>query len=231
MRAHRTPIAVLVSGGLDSAVLLHRLLTRGHSIRPLYMRCGLSWEAVELYWLKRFLHVVRTPRLAPLVILDLPLASIYGKHWSMTGRQVPGARSADRAVYLPGRNALLLTDAAVAAAQRNISTLAIGTLRSNPFSDASPRFFHLMERTLREALKRPIRILSPLRRLSKTALVRSASRLPLRLTFSCLQPQGRRHCGRCNKCAERQRAFRSAGVFDPTTYVASRFTLHASHSP
>jgi 7-cyano-7-deazaguanine synthase in queuosine biosynthesis len=28
-----------------------------------------------------------------------------------------------------------------------------------------------------------------------------------------------RHCGRCTKCAERQRAFAAAGVPDPTRYV------------
>jgi 7-cyano-7-deazaguanine synthase len=40
------------------------------------------------------------------------------------------------------------------------------------------------------------------------------------LTFSCLAPQGRRHCGRCNKCAERKRAFRQAGIPDPTKYAS-----------
>jgi 7-cyano-7-deazaguanine synthase len=42
---------------------------------------------------------------------------------------------------------------------------------------------------------------------------------PFHLSFSCLQPHGLRHCGRCNKCAERQLAFRKAGVPDPTTYA------------
>ena len=33
--------------------------------------------------------------------------------------------------------------------------------------------------------------------------------MPLELTFSCIDPRDGLHCGRCNKCAERQEAFRS----------------------
>jgi 7-cyano-7-deazaguanine synthase len=42
--------------------------------------------------------------------------------------------------------------------------------------------------------------------------------LPLELTFSCIRPAGERHCGSCNKCAERRQAFASAGLKDPTDY-------------
>ncbi len=214
-----TTVCALVSGGLDSAVLLGRLLADGRRVKPLYLRCGLSWEAVELYWLRRFLHATRSAHRAPLLVVDVPLRATYGRHWSLTGRRVPGARSADRAVYLPGRNVLLLTHAAIASVQRGISIVAIGTLKGNPFGDATPRFVHLLERTLMEALGRPVHLLAPLRRMSKRDLIRSANDVPLHLTFSCLQPRGRHHCGRCNKCAERQRAFRQAHVPDPTCYA------------
>jgi 7-cyano-7-deazaguanine synthase len=112
-----------------------------------------------------------------------------------------------------------VSHAAIACAPRRITTIAVGILRGNPFGDATPRFFADLASTLSHALRRPIRILTPLRRLTKTHLVRSAGEVPLHLTFSCLQPRGRRHCGRCNKCAERQRAFRRAGVPDPTPYA------------
>jgi 7-cyano-7-deazaguanine synthase len=88
----------------------------------------------------------------------------------------------------------------------------VGTLGGNPFSDASPAFFHALAGVLRRALGRPITILAPLRRFTKPQLIRAWSHLPLELTFSCLQPSGFRPCGRCNKCAERRRAFRQAGL-------------------
>jgi 7-cyano-7-deazaguanine synthase len=43
--------------------------------------------------------------------------------------------------------------------------------------------------------------------------------LPLELTFSCISPVGHLHCGRCNKCAERQAAFREANIEDRTVYA------------
>lgn len=213
------PICILVSGGLDSAVLLHRYVADGQAVLPLYLRCGLVWEGTELFWLRRLLRAVRSPHLRPLAVVEAPLRSTYGAHWSLTGRRVPGAQSDDGAVYLPGRNVLLVSHAAIVCVQRSISTLAIGTLNGNPFGDATPRFFSQLTAVLTQALGRSIRILTPLRHLNKPQLIRSARGMPLHLTFSCLRPRGYVHCGRCNKCAERQRAFRKAGVSDPTSYA------------
>ena len=219
MRGRPPRTCVLVSGGLDSAALMRRLLAQGGRVVPLYLRCGLRWEPAELSWLRRFLRAVRSPRLDSLVIVDMPLRSLYGSHWSLTGRRVPGRRSADAAVYLPGRNALLLTAAAIICTNRGINRLAIGTLKHNPFGDASPSFFRRMSSCLSEALAHPIRVIAPLRRLTKTQLVLAAAGTPMALTYSCLRPHGTRHCGRCNKCAERKRAFHAAGIADPTIYA------------
>ena len=56
-----SPLAVLISGGLDSAILLGEALRGGAAVHPLYVRNGLSWEAVELPHLRRFLEAVRAP--------------------------------------------------------------------------------------------------------------------------------------------------------------------------
>jgi 7-cyano-7-deazaguanine synthase len=48
------------------------------------------------------------------------------------------------------------------------------------------------------------------------------SELPLALTFSCISPRGGLHCGACNKCAERQAAFRAAEMADETRYVKAK---------
>jgi len=214
-----SPTCLLLSGGLDSSYLLHRFLARGARVFPVYLRCGFRWEAAELYWLRRFLRAVSTPRLLPLQVTVLPLRSIYGAHWSFTGWRVPSAASADSAVYLPGRNALLLSVAAIVCAKRRSSSIALGLLKGNPFGDASPAFLRQFGSCLTKALGHPIRILTPLRSMRKAQVTQLARGLPLDLTFSCLQPRGLRHCGQCNKCAERRRAFRAVSIFDPTRYV------------
>jgi len=218
--ASKPAIGVLVSGGLDSAALVHVLLRTGSRLVPCYLQCGLRWEAAEMHWLKRFLASVRSPRLGPLETVRVPLRHLYRNHWSLTGRGVPGARSRDAAVYLPGRNLLLISAAAVRLAPRRVSAFALGTLGGNPFGDATPAFFRTLADCLRHALGSPVRILTPLATWKKPAVIRVVTGLPLELTFSCLQPRGLRHCGRCNKCGERRRSFRAARVPDPTPYVS-----------
>lgn len=214
-------VCVLVSGGLDSAVLAHAMARRHARVFPLYVRAGLRWEPVEEYWLRRFLKAVDADgTIQPLTVARLPVADVYGAHWGLTGRGVPGAGSADGAVYLPGRNLLLLSKAAVFCAVRGIPAVAMGPLKGNPFPDATPAFFRGFARLAGRALEFPLRVLTPLAHLSKMQVIRSANGLPLELTFSCMRPAGRLHCGRCNKCEERRRAFRAAGLPDPTAYAA-----------
>lgn len=218
MASESSAVCVLVSGGLDSAYLMDRLDKNRARLIPLYIRCGLRWEAAEIYWLRKYLPAVGYRRIAPLSIIDLPLNSLYGTHWSLTGQGVPSAKSADSAAYIPGRNVFLLSAAAVFCTQRSISRIAIGALQGNPFGDASPRFLKSMANSLSQALNRSIRILAPLRLLNKTQIIRNAISLPLTFTFSCLDPKGRVPCGQCNKCAERKRGFKRAGFIDPTKY-------------
>lgn len=219
MQTARSSACVLLSGGLDSAALFSYYLKHASRIQPLYVRCGLRWEEAELHWIKRFLKAASTRRVYPLRVVFLPMRSLYAAHWSLTGKGVPGSLTADSAVYLPGRNVFLLSAAAVVCAQMKLRRIGLGILKANPFGDATPRFFQSLSETLAQALRFPVSIEAPFRMLSKAQLVRQAAEAPLALTFSCLNPRrGYAHCGRCNKCAERQRAFRLAGVTDPTRY-------------
>jgi 7-cyano-7-deazaguanine synthase len=212
-------VCVLASGGLDSAVLLAETSRTYRSVQPLYIRAGLRWEDAEIRALRGFVRAVEAPRLAPPVVLSLPLSDLYGAHWSVTGRRVPGFDSPDANVYLPGRNIALLSKAAVFCASRGIPVLVTGILRANPFPDGSRTFLRAMERALSAGLGTPIRIRAPYRGLTKAQVIRRGAGLPLARTLSCGNPRGALHCGRCSKCGERARAFRAAGVADPTRYA------------
>ena len=203
--------AVLFSGGLDSAVLVAWLLKSGYEVWPVYVQFGLAWEKAEKKWAARYLSAVATPRLRPLSVTALSLESAYEHNWSTTGR-VPGRWSSDRAVFLPARNLLLVTQALLSLYSRGVRLLALGTLRGNPFPDAQPRYFRRLEQVLSASFGSKVALVVPLRRMRKSDLLRRARNLPLHLTFSCISPKGLRHCGRCNKCAERRRAFREAGL-------------------
>ncbi|MBI3410960.1 MAG: 7-cyano-7-deazaguanine synthase [Planctomycetes bacterium] len=212
-------LAVLISGGLDSAILLGDSLRRYAAIHPIYIRCGLTWEQVELEHLRRFLAALGSSVLKPLTILEQPVADLYAEHWSLTGRGIPGAAEPDEAVFLPGRNVLLLGKALLWCHLHKAPAVALGSLMSNPFPDATPAFFQAMQNVVNLAVGGGVQILLPLAGMSKREVMLLGKELPLGLTFSCMDPQAGSHCGRCNKCAERMRAFHDAGLSDPTRYA------------
>jgi 7-cyano-7-deazaguanine synthase len=213
------PLAVLVSGGLDSAILLAEAARAYPSVFPLYVRTGLHWEPVERAHLDRFLAAIHTPAVRPLHVLNLPVADTYGDHWSLTGDGVPGAHTPDDAVFLPGRNVLLLSKALIWCHLNRVPELALAPLGSNPFPDATPEFFDTFAGVVGRAVGGHVAVIRPYAHLHKPDVLRRGRGLPLAETFSCIRPTSGLHCGRCNKCFERQQGFRDAGMDDPTRYA------------
>ncbi len=211
-------LAVLISGGLDSAILLGAALPQHSVVYPLFVRFGLYWETVERAYLERYLDALRCPVLQPLVVLDQPVADVYGPHWSVTGQGVPDAAAPDEAVFLPGRNVLLLAKAILWCHQNGVPAVALGSLQTNPFPDATPQFFRNLQDVVNQAVHGRVEVRVPFGGMAKMAVMQIGRALPLQYTFSCIRPVEGRHCGRCNKCAERQRAFADAGMVDPTQY-------------
>lgn len=215
-----TALAVLISGGLDSAILLGDALRRHASVYPLYIRSGLYWEVTELEYLRRYLQVVSCPALQPLSVLDQPVADLYGNHWSITGKDIPDDKSADAAVYLPGRNLLLLTKGLLWCHLQQVPALALGSLGTNPFPDATAGFFKAVQDTVNQAVQGNIEVCLPFGGMTKKEVMLLAHGLPLEHSFSCINPRTGLHCGCCNKCAERKHAFADASLVDPTRYAA-----------
>lgn len=211
-------ISVLASGGLDSAVLIAKLAADAE-MSPLYVRCGFTWENAEIAGLQSFLEALHNPNVRPPTVLSAPTAALYGNHWSVTGASVPAADEPDENTYLPGRNILLISLAAIWGSTHGVSRIAIGSLGGNPFPDATPEFFEAFARALSMGLGHKVLIEAPLRGFHKDDLIKQFQHLPLQLTLTCMAPKDGKHCGQCNKCFERRQAFRKAGVADRTVYV------------
>jgi 7-cyano-7-deazaguanine synthase len=212
-------VAVLVSGGVDSAVLTAELLRQGAAVHPIYVRFGMAWERAEEAHLRRYLDTLPAPRRHPLVVLEMPVAPVYDAHWSLSGQDVPDERTPDDAVYLPGRNLLLLTPPSVWCALHDVHVIALGTLKGNPFPDATDTFFATFSALARRGMEIDLEVVTPFAGLVKTDVIELGRGLALEHTFSCIDPQDDRHCGRCNKCFERRSAFRNAAIDDRTDYA------------
>jgi 7-cyano-7-deazaguanine synthase len=224
-------VAVLTSGGLDSAVLVADL-ARNADVFPLYVEFGLAWEAAEQKALRTYLASLGGRRFAPLATLAVPVDRVYGRHWSLTGEDVPDYDASIDADYLPGRNILLLGVAGVWCALHDVHRVALGSLMKNPYPDATSEFFADYGRLLSGALSHAIEVVAPYRGMEKSDLIRTHRELPLHLTLTCIGqkagmsldeggPRGPLHCGACLKCHERHEAFVEAGVPDRTRYAVT----------
>lgn len=215
--------AVLLSAGLDSAVLAASEARRGR-VQPIYVSVGLAWEAGELAALDRLLaEPPFVGALAPLARLSFTVADLYpATHWALRG-EPPAFDTPDEDVYLVGRNVALLSKASIYCARHGIGRVALGPLAGNPFPDATARFFEAMARALSIGLAHPIVVDAPFASMDKAEVIRLGVALgvPLALTLSCMNPQDGLHCGRCSKCRERRDAFSEARVADPTAYAVA----------
>ena len=214
------PTAVLISAGLDSAVLAAHEARHGR-VHPIYVSTGLAWEAEERATLDVLLAAPPFRTLEPVVQLTFSVTDVYPEtHWAIRG-EPPAFDTPDEDVYLTGRNIALLSKTAIHCARNRIDRIALGPLEGNPFPDATAEFFAAMTRALSLGLAHDLIIDTPFAALTKSEVIRIGVGLgvPLAATLSCMNPREGQHCGRCSKCRERRDAFREAGVIDETRYA------------
>ncbi|MBI4055932.1 MAG: 7-cyano-7-deazaguanine synthase [Elusimicrobia bacterium] len=217
-KIHKSSICILVSGGLDSAILLGESLKKYTRVYPVYISANLRWEKAERHWLAKMLKSVRNSRLKTLKVLSVPTDDLLSeKHWGLSG-PTPDFHASDDSVYLPGRNLLLLSKAGVYCALNGIPRVALGTLVLNSFSDTKMKFFKNMQKAVKWGTGHDLKILAPFASLYKKDILKLVPGFPIEFTFSCIEPEGVWHCGRCAKCAERRQAFQEASIPDPTWY-------------
>ena len=213
---------VLLSGGLDSAVLAAHE-AQSARVLPVYVSVGLAWEQAEIAMVEQLLRAPAfAGRLDPLTQVAFTMRDVYPPtHWAIRG-EPPAYDTPDEDVYLTGRNLVLLTKAGVVAARHGAHRIALGPLAGNPFPDARPEFFSSMSNSLSLGLAHEIQIATPFLEWEKEQVIKRGVELevPLELTLSCMNPApGPTHCGLCSKCRERRDAFVTAGVPDPSHYA------------
>jgi 7-cyano-7-deazaguanine synthase len=225
--------AVLLSGGLDSTVLLHHL-ARDRRIRQLWVLsfdygqrhrrelAAARWQAAALARVREH-RVVRLPALAALAAGRTALLP-GGPPVPDLARVPPAARD-QPPTYVPNRNLVLLALAAAYAEACGCPVLFYGAHAGDQhgYWDCTPLFVRRLNRVLALNRRRPVRVEAPFAGQAKSALVRRGVRLGVDFahTWSCYRG-GRRPCGRCPTCVERAGAFAAAGAVDPLAASGSR---------
>lgn len=210
---------VLLSGGLDSTVLLAGLHAAGHDCRTLSV----------LYGQRHRVEVDRARAVSARYgvlheVVELPPSLMAGS--AITGGgDVPHGHyehESMRRTVVPNRNMLLLSAAGAVAVRDGCGAVAYAAHAGDHhiYPDCRPEFAEAMGRALALCADRPVALLRPFVTWTKADIVREGSRLgvPFPLTWSCYEG-GEKHCGLCGTCFERREAFQLAGVLDPTEYA------------
>ena len=224
----RRSAVVLLSGGLDSYTAGAIAKADGYDLLALTVRYG-QVHARE----------IESARLAAQALgavqhleLDVPLSKIGGSALLGEG-EVPKDRALEDggipSTYVPARNTVFLSLAMAWAEVRGAEAIVIGVnaLDYSGYPDCRPEYLEAFERVAALATKsgvegKPLRILAPLLRLSKAAIIRRGIALGLDygLTSSCYHPApDGTPCGRCDSCRLRARGFAEAGIADPASTV------------
>lgn len=219
-------VLAVVSGGLDSVTLAHRLADEGATLRLLTIDYGQRH--------RRELDAARacSARLSvPHDVVDLrALGALLGGSSLTDARvDVPDGHYAElsmRATVVPNRNAIIFTVAFGVAVAAGADAVAVAVHGGDHFiyPDCRPEFvdaFQAMQNAATDGFGTPT-LLAPYLNHTKADIAAEAHRLgvPVAETWSCYRG-GDVHCGACGTCFERREAFVLAGVPDPTTYAAT----------
>lgn len=213
---------LILSGGLDSSVLLYDLLNQGARVDALTVNYGQRHareieSARELCRLRGVTHEVADlralrPLLAGSALTDDAVALPAGHY----------EEASMKATVVPNRNMLLLAVAGAWALSRKAECVAYAAHGGDHaiYPDCRPEFAEALDKALGLADWHPMRLHRPYVALSKALIVRRGAELglPFERTWSCYSG-GTVHCGRCGTCVERREAFHLAGVDDPTPYA------------
>ncbi len=225
------PAVVLVSGGMDSAVVLAIARERGFAPHALSVRYG-QRHTSELDAAAR---VAQALGAAAHKTVHVDLRSLGGSALTDETIQVPvdsdgHVIGADIPVtYVPARNTIMLSIALGWAEVLGATDLFCGVnaVDYSGYPDCRPEFIAGFEALANLATKAGVegagfRVHAPLMRMTKADIVREGLRLGVDFsaTVSCYQADADgRACGHCDACRLRAEGFSVAGVADPTRYV------------
>lgn len=218
---------VLVSGGMDSAVVIALAREQGYQVHALSVAYG-QRHSSELAASNRVSHMLGAIEHKT---VSVDLRSIGGS--ALTADiEVPldTAESSDIPVtYVPARNTIMLSMALGWAEVLGASDIwcGVNAVDYSGYPDCRPAFIEAFESLANVATKAGvegagIRIHAPLMRMGKADIAREGARLGVDFsaTVSCYKADDEgRACGHCDACRLRAQGFHDAGMTDPTRYV------------
>jgi 7-cyano-7-deazaguanine synthase len=214
-------IVLVLSGGMDSAVLLYHLLDAGHTLKTLSVNYGQRHvrEIESAAALSERVGVEH--RIADLRSINPLLGS---NSLSSAEIEVPEGHYAEESMkqtVVPNRNMIMLSVAVGWALALQFDAVAYGAHSGDHaiYPDCREEFAQALDQAVGLCDWQGMQLMRPFVHLDKGAIAQRGDALgvPFELTWTCYKG-GAVHCGKCGACQERREAFAAHRITDPVTF-------------
>ena len=219
-------IAVL-SGGLDSTVATS-VFKEDYDIHAITFNYGQKSVEMEIKSAKEVCNQIGAEH----TVIDLPWLAELGGSSLTSDEDVPEPDNSELddldssmksalSVWVPGRNIVFTAIANSFAEAESASIIIVGWdfEEAATFPDNSLEFLNAFNKVLDVGSFDEIKVEAPLIGMDKTEIVKLGNNIgaPLKLSYSCYKGF-KYHCGVCESCMRRKRAFKNANILDETNY-------------
>jgi 7-cyano-7-deazaguanine synthase len=209
---------IVLSGGPDSATVAYWAKQQNYQIYPITFKYG-QIAVKETQAAQKIAHKLETST----KIIDLSaLKDIFSTATSLVNRDIPLTAEFSTPIIVPFRNAIFLSAAVAYAITVKAKKIFYGAQGSDePFyPDCRRKFYEAFEKAAQLGTCEDITIQAPFSNLTKAQLIKEGAKLgvPFELTWSCYL-DGNKHCGKCESCINRKKAFQEANIADSTNYA------------
>ena len=217
----KTKCVIVLSGGPDSATVAYWARKQGFDVYNITFNYG-QIATKEIACAEKIAQKLLTP----IKIIDLSsLKEVFGDVTSLCNASIPMTPSFSQPIIVPFRNAIFLSVAVSYASSIFANKIFYGAHGSDePFyPDCRREFYKAFEKAACLGTGTEIIIEAPFSYKPKSETIKAGTKLgvPFDLTWSCYR-DGAKHCGKCESCINRKKAFSDAGIPDPTEYEERR---------
>lgn len=218
----------VLSGGLDSAVAT-ALLAKDYQVHALTFDYGQRSARMEINSSKAICEKLGLEH----TVIELPWLAKLGGSALTSMEEVPEldvnqlddkdvCDETARKVWVPGRNVVFTSIALSFAEAEGAEKIIVGWdfEEAATFPDNSKEFLDAFNQVLGIGSLENVQIEAPLIQMDKKEIVKLGDKIdaPIDISYSCYMGE-EGHCGVCESCMRRKRAFKLAGVEDRTKYV------------
>jgi 7-cyano-7-deazaguanine synthase len=209
---------IILSGGPDSVTVAYSAKAQGYDVYALTFNYGQKAQ-IEI---EKAAQITKELGINHKIVDLSNLSDIYQGATSLVDKDMDVTSEFTDPIIVPFRNGVFLAVAVAYSDVIGANHILYGAHGSDEeyYPDCRQEFYRAFQKAAQLGTEKPMKIMSPFSDMKKSSLLKEAKKLgvPFKRTWSCYL-NGPLHCGRCESCINRKKAFKEADIEDPTDYA------------